>query len=567
MLDVNPCVTFFQYILIFSYKKHKTMTTICDADNEMFGPSGFCVPHDPVSVSVSVVQKPRPCSPQTPPLSPSFSPLYDDDTASLNSVFSNPVCASPPLPLLPSLPPLPALPGLAKRNDRNERNDRNDHDEYKTEKTDKTGNRNFARDRDRGYEHGGRGDGYGRGGGYGRSDGYKHPGRNDEYDHYRGRGDGYDHYRGRSDGYERHVRREYDEGHERREYVDDSRHERREYGDDSRHEMRKYGDDSRHERRKYGDDSRHERRKYGDDSRHERREYGNTNIRRTVSIIFMRLRKTDDQQWYEYLVERPRAGDAYQFPQTGGRNNDAETAFFVASRVSQRGLLTPPSQSRDLEACLQHTHVCDDTFVRLYLLHFELTQRPRADRVLAAPPALFWVTSSELSTHAQVGSPSVFGLPVQAATVRAFNDLPVSLRFASTTPPVALYHGTAAGTAALVAESGLVASTCPGMLGTGIYLAKWDKAASFAVRDAGNITRGDKGVVIRCVVFLGTTCVMTRDMVCTCGCGGAFVDHGTHYGKGTQTTYVPDNSLPATRRAEWCVRDPAAILVDGQCSL
>lgn len=523
------------------------MATTCDADDEMFGPSGFCVPHDPVL-------KPRPCSPQTPPLSPSFSPLYDDDTASSNSVSSNhvyvpPLPPLPPLlPSLPSLPPLPTLPGLAKRHERNDRNDRN---QYKAEKTDKTTYGETTREQDRGYEHRGRGDGYGGGGsgsggggGYGNRHSDAHQRRGYEYEH-RGRGHQGRGHQGRDEKYERHVRQEYDGRHERREYDDDGRHRRDEPDGPDRRDG-----PVRYERRE----------------RRETRDYGNA-TRRTVSIIFMRLRKHDDQQWYEYLVERPRAGDVYQFPQTGGRYNDAETAFFLASRVSQRGLLTPPSQSRDLEACLQHTHVCDDTFFRLYLLHFELTQRPRADRVLAAPPALFWVTSSELSTHAQVGLPSVFGLPVQAATVRAFNDLPVSLRFASTTPPVALYHGTSADTAALVSESGLVASTCPGMLGTGIYLAKWDKAASFAVRDAGNITRGDKGVVIRCVVFLGTTCVMTRDMVCTCGCGGPFVDHCTHYGKGTQTTYVPDNSLPATRRAEWCVRDPAAILVDGQFSL
>ena len=114
-----------------------------------------------------------------------------------------------------------------------------------------------------------------------------------------------------------------------------------------------------------------------------------------------------------------------------------------------------------------------------------------------------------------------------------------------------------------IAEVGLLASTGPSMLGPGVYLAKWDKATSFATHDASNTARSEHGVVVRCIAFTGSTCTMARDMVCTCGCGVPFVDHQTHYGKGYRTTYVPDHSLPATRRAEWCIRDPAAIVCDG----
>ena len=287
-----------------------------------------------------------------------------------------------------------------------------------------------------------------------------------------------------------------------------------------------------------------------------------------VGVIFMRLRTHKSETWYEYLVEWSKADETYAFPKIRRYGSEEDASMTIASRVSRRGLLTPPSRSSDLEACLQHiVRVSSTTSFRVYFLHLELTQRPRSDRTLSSPPPLFWVTSSELCGHAQVGAPSIFGNQVAKHSVDAFCELPVRFRFANATPPIALYHGTAASNAAFIAEAGLFPSTDVGMLGYGIYLAKWDKAASFAVRDAENVSRGEPGVVIRCVVFPGPTWTMTRDMVCTCGCGRQFVDHNTHHAKATQTTYIPDNSLPATRRAEWCVREPSAVICDGVFSM
>jgi hypothetical protein len=305
-----------------------------------------------------------------------------------------------------------------------------------------------------------------------------------------------------------------------------------------------------------------------------------------LTVIFMRLRKRGDRQWYEYLVERSPARDAYGFPRkryvadTG--NAKEEAALSAASRAACRGLILAPSSTKDLEACLQYETPSalgsglDDTALptrgptrrlRLYFLHLELTQKPRPERVLGSPPALYWVTSSELSGHVDVGPPSAFGLRIEPQAVSAFESLPPSLRFASTTPPLVLYHGTTASSTASIAELGLVASITPGMLGNGVYLARWDKAATFAARDAGNVARTDDGVVVRCVFFPGTTRTMTRDMICTCGCGAPFVDHQTSHGKAHQTTYVPDHSLPATRRAEWCTREPTAVICDGVFTL
>ena len=44
---------------------------------------------------------------------------------------------------------------------------------------------------------------------------------------------------------------------------------------------------------------------------------------------------------------------------------------------------------------------------------------------------------------------------------------------------------------------------------------------------------------------------------------GTHLYYPTHLEQGHCVTYVADNSLPATRRAEWCIRNPDCILVDG----
>jgi hypothetical protein len=142
------------------------------------------------------------------------------------------------------------------------------------------------------------------------------------------------------------------------------------------------------------------------------------------------------------------------------------------------------------------------------------------------------------------------------------------MRFASATPPLVLYHGTDAGAVPGILKHGLV--PCPksaGMLGAGVYFARWDKAKDFALQDASNERRAVPGVVIRAIVTTGTTLEMRADMRCTCGCGKPFVDHNGERSRKFRTAFVPDNSRGATKRAEWCVKEPTAIFIDGIFSL
>jgi hypothetical protein len=255
------------------------------------------------------------------------------------------------------------------------------------------------------------------------------------------------------------------------------------------------------------------------------------------------------RKWYEYLVEKGRgASHEYGFPK--GKDLDA-----VVERVSHRGLLTAPSAIADMDKCLKFETVVEGSPYKVYLVHFGTTQFPKASRSLRGQPQLVWVTGVELSGHEHLGPPMVCGLPVSASSSAVYGALPLNLRFASKTPPLVLYHGTAGSALLSIAKQGLLPTAKPGMLGPGVYLARWDKACRFAGKP------GD--VVVRCLVFPGKTKTMTADDVCTCGCGQAYVDHHTEHGKGYNTTYVADNSLPATKHAEWCVRDPTCIIVDG----
>jgi hypothetical protein len=271
-------------------------------------------------------------------------------------------------------------------------------------------------------------------------------------------------------------------------------------------------------------------------------------------MIFVRLRKGGGvgdsvQQWYEYLVERG-AGSVYAFP----AHHDANA---VLGRLSDRRMLVPPRSLADLDLCLKHTHTVGAMEFKTYLVHFEVTQVPRSYRELPSspPPTYYWVTGVELSGHVHLGAPSVLGQSVSKDTSAAYCGLPLALRFASGTPPLVLYHGTTADSSRAIARMGMMPGKSGGMLGAGMYFARWDKAATYS--------DPKDGAIVRCIVFPGPTRVMTEEDVCTCGCAQAFVDHATHHGKGHTTTYVADNSLPATRLAEWCVRDPDVVLVDG----
>jgi hypothetical protein len=235
----------------------------------------------------------------------------------------------------------------------------------------------------------------------------------------------------------------------------------------------------------------------------------------------------------------------------------------LTSMCARRGMMFQPQRPGELEACLQAEVTADGTPHRVYLVPWESTQRPSTGRRLRVPPAFFWLAESEVAAHVALGPPAAFGCPIARRSLAALRALPLHLQFASMTPPLVLYHGTDAATAALIATAGMLPSAKGGMLGPGMYFAKWDKAAQFAREDADRVARAVPGAVCRVILLDAPTRTMTVDDVCTCGCARPYVDHNGRHAAGTAVTYVPDNSLPATRRAEWCVRNPDVVIVDG----
>jgi hypothetical protein len=278
-----------------------------------------------------------------------------------------------------------------------------------------------------------------------------------------------------------------------------------------------------------------------------------------LAMILMRQRFWRDHTWYEYLLER--RGDEFHFPSTGLEGFSPEEV--ILHNCAKRGMLYKPDRAQDLEACLQHTVMAGGRCHRVYLLPWKTTQRPKSERRLKSPPAFFWLTESEMAAHVHVGPPGAFGISIGMVSLQAMSALPLNLQFASMTPPIVLYHGTDVVTAGIIAASGMLPTAKVGMLGPGMYFARWDKARDFATETAERVRREPPGCVVRAIVQADSVREMTSGDVCTCGCAKTYVDHNGHHGTGADITFVPDNSLPATRRAEWCIRNPDCILVDG----
>lgn len=274
---------------------------------------------------------------------------------------------------------------------------------------------------------------------------------------------------------------------------------------------------------------------------------------RPVGMVLIRLR-TDGikgRVWYEYLVRRAEGG--YDFPvndRVPEHIPDGTAVMGLASAAEQRGMVTLPKSYDVLQKCERHVVHVRGCCYHVYYVRVETTQRPRVDRALRPGIQYYWAAGSELVQHVAVGLPSICGLPTHDRAQEVYAALPTKLQFASMDPPVVLYHGTKSDRVPAIVQYGLGPSV-EGMLGPGVYVARWDKATSFGA------------VVFRCVVFLGKTVTMTPDMICTCGCKRPFVDHHIAHGKGFDSSYVPDESLPATRRAEWVVRDPVRVICDG----
>ena len=278
-----------------------------------------------------------------------------------------------------------------------------------------------------------------------------------------------------------------------------------------------------------------------------------------TAVMLVRRRKMKLRagyaEWFEFLMER--RGDFYQFPQINGKD-----VFFLFQQLIQKRQVS--IRAEDADKYYETSVQAGRTRTQVYAIPLPLTQRLRRDRNLVAPPRLYWLCESQLATHEHIGPPGAFGLPIAPWTLASFYSLHPSLRFATSSPPLVLYHGTDARLSKEIAENGLKPS--PGkaaMLGPGVYFARWDKAYDFASHDSGNDLRPEPGIVVRCIVLAGETRVMSSRMRCSCGCGKPSVDHNGEHSRGCRTVFIPDNSLGATRRAEWCVKEPDAIHVDG----
>jgi hypothetical protein len=299
-------------------------------------------------------------------------------------------------------------------------------------------------------------------------------------------------------------------------------------------------------------------------------------------------RRPERRHWFEFLVQlrqTPDGNAAYMLPSVVLRHGEDEEAAYerLVRRTCQDAHLPWPTSGRALAECLRHNggvassahDRCLETRVRLYTFEWpgtklraappELRSLPEgAAPYTCAPLPWAWAAESELVQHVHVGEPSVFGVPVSHHALAAFQALPMRLRFASKAPPLVVYHGTSRAVGDSVKSAGLRLSAHVGMLGTGLYLANWSKAVKYTAQNALFVRRSEPGVVVRCFLFATAeeTRVMTRQMLCTCGCAREFVDHQGRHGQGYRVVMVPNNSQPATAKAEWCVKDVGVVFAD-----
>lgn len=271
-----------------------------------------------------------------------------------------------------------------------------------------------------------------------------------------------------------------------------------------------------------------------------------------VSLALCRVRERvsgtgETAFWFEFLMENKKG--QYQFPAT-----------FMLEQLIKRYVIRP---IHDLETFFQTEISSGSSRLRLYEIPISLTQNPNKVLQLHGSPRFAWICESELAVHTQMGEPSAFGLPIAQWALSLYFKLPAHKRFASASPPLVLYHGTDKTSVPSILSSGLTASTTPGMMGHGIYFAQWAKAVDFALHDALNVPRAEPGCVVRCIVQPGPCYTLSGGSRCACGCGKINVDHNGVASRGYRTVFVPNNTLGATRRAEWCVKDPDAVFIQG----
>lgn len=264
--------------------------------------------------------------------------------------------------------------------------------------------------------------------------------------------------------------------------------------------------------------------------------------------------------WWEVLLVYNRGANVWGFPGVPAGNDLSLrlTRLGAWHRSSLPGTLCMTVDGRNGAK----THV--------FVAEVGRRQQPPT-QLVSAKANTIWAVESELAfstpTSAPGRGPHIYQTPVCKHVLRLLQDLPMEFRFASSDPPLVLYHGTSVSAAETILRTGgrLLPTTQSGsaMLGSGVYLARWDKAVSFAQHNADNVTRGEGGAVLRCLVWpSGHTVELDSKWVCACGCSKAFVDHlGLAGGKDADVIKVPDDCGHATKRAEWCVRDPSRLFV------
>jgi hypothetical protein len=114
---------------------------------------------------------------------------------------------------------------------------------------------------------------------------------------------------------------------------------------------------------------------------------------------------------------------------------------------------------------------------------------------------------------------------------------------------------------------GTVPCACP-MMGPGVYLARLDKAARYAARDADGRPRppaAEPPGVLRCRVDLGR-CVVAGPGLTPLGDGPPGVDHCGAWAARFDSVFVPAG-VAGLRRPEWCVRDPRRVVAEAWAPL
>ena len=177
----------------------------------------------------------------------------------------------------------------------------------------------------------------------------------------------------------------------------------------------------------------------------------------------------------------------------------------------------------------------------------------------------FWALSSEL-----MGDERPWDKPFAAETLHIWDVLKMP-KTLSPHPPVALYHGTDVIYLESILKNSFRLPVCTKgclerkktctchMMGKCLYFAKYDKAFSHA-KQTSDWKKRSMGCVLRCAIRLGD-CRTQPKIPCSC-CGKPYVDHpGAWMTHPFNSLYLAPNSLPATRRPEWCVKDPKQVTV------